>query len=88
MVTTVTGIELVVLFRSNYGQFGWRKERRHSGYRIGAMMHGQFNLWKAAIGVVIYVIVCIVILCFSPPDYAAPAPPRGDASSASLSVAH
>lgn len=41
------------------------------------VMHGQFNLWKAAIGVLIYVIVCMVILCFAPPDYASPAASRG-----------
>jgi hypothetical protein len=34
-------------------------------------MSSPFTLWKAAIGVVLYVLVCIVILCFSEPDYAA-----------------
>ncbi|MGA2549212.1 MAG: hypothetical protein ABSF50_03600 [Burkholderiaceae bacterium] len=31
-------------------------------------MHSQFNLWKATIAVVIYVALCMLILCFSPPD--------------------
>jgi hypothetical protein len=34
-------------------------------------MHSQFNPLKTAIAVVIYVVLCMVILCFSPPDYAA-----------------
>jgi hypothetical protein len=34
-------------------------------------MHSHFNLWKATIAVVIYVAVCMLILCFSLPDDAA-----------------
>ncbi len=33
-------------------------------------MHGHFNIWKATIGIVIYVAVCMLILCFSPPEEA------------------
>ena len=51
-------------------------------------MHGQFNLWKAAIGVLIYVIVCMVILCFSPPDYASPGQPRGYEGGATSALTH
>lgn len=34
-------------------------------------MHTQFNLWKATIAVIIYVAVCMLILCSSPDDDAA-----------------
>jgi len=34
------------------------------------VMHSQFNPWKTAIAVVIYVALCMLILVFSPPDYA------------------
>jgi hypothetical protein len=30
----------------------------------------QFNPWKTALAVVIYVALCMLILIFSPPDYA------------------
>ncbi len=33
-------------------------------------MHSQFNLWKTAIAIVIYVVLCILVIVFSPPDYA------------------
>jgi hypothetical protein len=31
-------------------------------------MHGHFNIWKATIGVIVYVALCLAVLCFSPPD--------------------
>jgi hypothetical protein len=38
---------------------------------IPIAMHSHFSPWKTAIAVVVYVVLCMVILCFSPPDYAA-----------------
>ena len=35
------------------------------------IMASQFSPWKTAIAVVIYVALCMLILIFSPPDYAA-----------------
>jgi hypothetical protein len=34
-------------------------------------MKSPTTLWKATAGVVLYVMTCIAILCFSGPDYAA-----------------
>lgn len=34
-------------------------------------MSSSSNLWKAAVGVVLYLFMCIAILCFTAPDYAA-----------------
>jgi hypothetical protein len=35
------------------------------------IMASRFSPWKIAIALVIYVVLCMLILIFSPPDYAA-----------------
>ena len=39
-------------------------------------MSSPLTLWKASLGIVIYVLACISIVCFSAPDFAAVAGPH------------
>jgi len=79
-VTTITAGEIGIYGRVRYGASMPRADESAT-----RNMHSQFNPWKTAIAVVIYVVLCMVVLCFAPPDYAASSAPGQNHGPASKS---